>query len=100
MKNVKDKIASLAVLPLLFACSSEPRTMPYFEKNIDEARELIADTDICLGPDQTKIFAGTDECTNAHLAIKKIEAAEYNQQRKKANDDAFKEGRFLPVLKN
>lgn len=100
MKNVKAKIAFLTLLPLLFACSSEPRTMPYFEKNIDEARELIADTDICLGLDQTKVFTGTDECTNAHLAVQKIEAVEYNKQRKKANEDAFKEGRFLPVLKN
>jgi hypothetical protein len=68
----------------LFACSSEPRTVPYFQKNID---------------DPTKVFTGTDECTNAHIAVKKWETAKYNKERREANARAIREGRFMPVIK-
>jgi hypothetical protein len=83
----------------LFACSSEPRTVPYFQKNIDEARAVVADTDNCLGLDPTKVFTGTDECTNAHIAVKKWETAKYNKERREANARAIREGRFMPVIK-
>ena len=99
MKDAKGMIALLASSALLFACSGEPRTMPYFEKNIDEARALIADTDNCLGLDRTKIFTGTDECTNAHLAVERVEAIEHNAKQRKANSEAASNGGFMPKLK-
>lgn len=99
MKNCIKSATVLTASLALFACSSEPRTVPYFEKNIEEARAVVADTDNCLGLDPTKVFTGTDECTNAHIAVKKWKAAKHNQERREANARAMREGRFMPVVK-
>jgi hypothetical protein len=98
MKNSIKSSTGLALSLALFACSSEPRTVPYFQKNIEEARAVVADTENCLGLDPTKVFTGTDECTNAHIAVKKWETAKYNQERREANARAMREGRFMPVV--
>ena len=98
---IQQKYIGIIGLTLALAgCSSEPRTVPYFDKNIEEARAVVSNTETCLGLDQTKVLTGTDECTNAHLALKKQAADEKNRKRKEDNDRAFEEGRFLPSVKN
>lgn len=98
--NIKYYISTSVILGAsLTACSSEPRTVPYFEKNIEEARVVVADTEHCLGLDPTKVFTGSDECTNAHLAVKNWEAAKSEEERRKANSDAAKNGGFTPKLR-
>jgi hypothetical protein len=97
MKNGHKSTVVLSASLTLFACSSEPRTVPYFQNNIEEARAVIADTENCLGLDPTKVFTGTDECTNAHIAVKKWETAKHNTERREANARAMREGRFMPV---
>ena len=99
MKNGIKSATVLTASLTLFACSSEQRTVPYLQKNIEEARAVVADTNNCIGLDPTKVFTGTDECTNAHIAVKKWETAKYNQERREANARAMREGRFMPVVK-
>lgn len=91
--------AIFAVL-LLAACSREPRSMIYFEKNIDEARAVIADTENCLGLDQTKVFTGTDECTNAHLAVNKADVAIKNKRRAEEIKKSLRDGSWMPRAGN
>lgn len=98
------KIARYMSVPVILgaslaACSSEPRTVPYFEKNIEDARAVVADEENCLGLDPTKVFTGSDECTNAHLAVKKWEVARRKEGRRKTNSEAAKNGGFTPKLK-
>jgi hypothetical protein len=91
--------ASIIVGLSISACSTETRSKDYFKAHPKEARDLIADKSNCPGPDRSKIIAGTDECTNAHQAVKSLEVEEYNEQQRKANGEAAKNGGFTPKLK-
>lgn len=60
---------SLAMLALLAACwKAEPRSTPYFEAHLDEARELVA------GCREGSVRG--DECANADLAVRQADAKE------------------------
>lgn len=60
---------SLAMLALLAACGkAEPRSTPYFEAHLDEARELVA------GCREGSVRG--DECANADLAVRQADAKE------------------------
>ena len=96
----KKMCGAIFAVSLLAACSSEPRSMIYFEKNINEARAVIADTENCLGLDQTKVFTGTDECTNAHLAVNKADVAEKNRRRHERNMKSIEDGSTYPRAGN
>ena len=93
---MKPKAFTIPVLAvaMLAACKGEPRSAIYFEKHPDAARAVIADTKNCLGLDETKVIGGTDECTNAHFALRKIRIREYNAAQEKANSEAAKSGRM------
>lgn len=84
---------------ILSGCSTEPRTVPYFEKNIEEARAVVADKENCLGLDPSKVFTGTDECTNAHMAVNSADAKANNQKIREGNLRVIKEGRMFPTVK-
>lgn len=92
-------LISVLTVPLLGACKGEPRSAIYFEKHPDEARAVIADTKNCLGLDETKVIGGTDECTNAHFALRKIRIREYNETQRKADAESIRNGTFMPKLK-
>ena len=98
--NTAKLMVAAGLVASLAACNREPRSMIYFEKHLDEARELAADTKTCLGLDQTKVLTGTDECTNAHLAIRKAEAAAYEAEQKRRNEESLRSGSFMPRLKS
>jgi hypothetical protein len=99
MLNIKILTGMFAVA-LLAGCSSEPRSMIYFEKNIGEARAVVADVENCLGLDQTKVFSGTDECTNAHLAVKRADVAIKNKRRAAEIERSLKDGSWMPRAGN
>jgi hypothetical protein len=84
---------------VLGGCSSEPRTVPYFEKNVEEARAVVADTDKCMGLDPSKAFTGADECTNAHMAVNSANAKANNQKIREGNLRVIKECRMFPTIK-
>lgn len=90
---------ALVAVVLLAGCNREPRSMSYFEKHLDEAQAVAADTKNCLGLDQTKVLTGADECTNAHLALRKAAIKQYNDAREQENAGAFKAGTVMPRLK-
>jgi hypothetical protein len=90
---------SVIVALSISACSNEPRSKDYFKANAKEAYDLIADKANCPGPDRSKIIAGTDECTNAYQAVKSLEVEEYNEQQRRANSEAARNGGFTPKLK-
>ena len=85
---------------LLVGCSAEPRSTVYFEKNISEARAVIADVENCPGLDRTKVFSGTDECTNAHIALELDEVAKKNKRISDGIDRSLKDGSWMPRAGN
>lgn len=99
MQTKLKLIGFFASTVVLGGCSSEPRTVPYFEKNIEEARAVVADTDNCLGLNPSKVFTGTDECTNAHMAVNSANAKANNQKIREGNLRVIKEGRMFPTVK-
>lgn len=98
---MRPKAFTIPVLAvaMLAACKGEPRSAIYFEKHPDEARIVIADTKNCLGLDETKVIGGSDECTNAHFALRKIRIREYNEAQRKADAESIRNGTFMPKLK-
>jgi hypothetical protein len=98
---VNNKICgAMFAVSLLAACSSEPRSMIYFEKNISEARAVVADTENCLGLDQTKVLSGSDECTNAHLAVKRADVLSKQRRRSEEIKRSLKNGSTYPRAGN
>ncbi|MFN5127148.1 MAG: hypothetical protein ACK519_09650 [Sphingomonadaceae bacterium] len=99
MSGKKIGFVSL-VVPLMLGCSSEPRSIAYFEKNVAEARAVVADTGECSGIDRTKVMAGSDECTNAHIALELVEVAKKNKRRYEKNMKSLEDGSWLPRAGN
>jgi uncharacterized lipoprotein YajG len=99
MRYEKIVVVTIAII-LLAGCSSEPRSIAYFEKNVDEARAVVADTGVCSGVDRTKIMSGSDECTNAHIALDLVKVAEKNKRISDGIDRSLKDGSWMPKAGN
>lgn len=99
MTGRKIVFVSLAA-SLVFGCSSEPRSVAYFEKNVSEARAVVADSDECSGIDRTKAMSGSDECANAHIALELVAVAEKNKRISDEMDRSLKDKSWLPKAGN
>lgn len=96
----KKMCGAMFAVSLLTACSSEPRSMVYFEQNIDEARAVVADKQNCLGLDRTKVLSGSDECTNAHLAVNRADVLSKQRRRSEEIKKSIKNGATYPRAGN
>jgi hypothetical protein len=96
----KKMCGAIFAVSLLAACSSEPRSMVYFEQNLDEARAVVADKENCLGLDRTRVLSGSDECTNAHLAVNRADVLSKQRRLSEEINQSIKNKSWLPKAGN